>query len=151
VTRNFNRQRLIELLEFAKSEGFRHVRVVSDLLDVSSVPDLSVEIADMRKYHEILIYQRRDKPQIGQNPCYLSLLKPSIAADGNLYPCCGVQYALPKASRDFPAAMSMGSDIEALYESQRFFDGSACVRCYYSQYNTAIGTLMGNLAHKEFV
>ena len=83
----------------------------------------------------------------------ISLLKPVIGADGLLYPCCGTQYAMFPPPGDYDDLMCMGPAIElySIYQEQKHFDGSQCVRCYYDEYNALLEQIIIPLEHKEFV
>ncbi|MCM8795459.1 MAG: radical SAM protein [Candidatus Omnitrophica bacterium] len=151
ITRYFDKKNLSELINFTDKNKLSHIRIVSDLLDLDNVPDISSWLSNFNDSYGRIIYQRRKDYKPGRNPCYLSLLKPNIGPDGNMYPCCGVQYVLKKASLDFPPSMSMGDNIKNIYVKQKFFDGRRCQRCYYDQYNQIIALMMEDIKHKEFI
>lgn len=132
--------------EAATKAGFRHMRVVSDLLDYENVPWLG-------DYgYDIILYQHRKKPKRGTKDCWISLLKPLIDASGDLFPCCGAQYAEKVPSRNFNGIMKMGDvkDAPEIWRDQKKFDGSVCYRCYYTDYNRFLNGLLTPLDHKEF-
>jgi len=144
-----------EAVRFAGEHGFKHVRIVSDLLDLPNVPsmdEVKFQLAGVPG-EEIVIYQGRKGYTVGREKCLISLLKPVIAADGRLFPCCGAQYALPESKRDTVDEMCMGrwEDMPRIWGDQANFNGSACVRCYYDGYNQALDYMTMPLAHKEFV
>ena len=144
------------IIKFASERSFTHVRVVSDLLDIENVPSMDAVKREIRKRNiddSIVIYQGRKKYVKGAKRCLISLLKPVVGPDGKLYPCCGSQYALEVPSEDYPEEMCMGdaSDIKEIFEKQKHFDGSVCVRCYYQQYNQALEIMTKKLKHEEFV
>ena len=151
VTRNFDPANLKKLIDFAQINDFSHVRIVSDLLDLETVPDISDFLKAFTSINGRIVYQRRTEYATGRNPCYLSLIKPNIGPDGNMYPCCGVQYAIPEMPHDFAQSMNMGSNIDDIYAHKRYFDGRICKRCYYDHYNQIIGLLIEGIKHKEFV
>jgi len=129
------------------------VRVVSDILNPS---DVAIAMAKMKlrgKDYKV-VYQARTKPTKGRQKCFISLLKPTIAADGLIYPCCGAQYAIKDRKHDFHELMSMGTmdrDLVDVISKQIYFDGSVCDRCYYDNYNEMLGLLMDEVKHKEWV
>lgn len=146
-----------KLIRFANQHKFTHVRLVSNILRAEA---LSSKMGEIKKSmgldridDSIVNYQDRATYVRGTNPCFISLLKPVLAADGKIYPCCGVQYALKKPSRDFEPTMNMGSmdEFTEMINAQKFFDGSSCVKCYYHNYNDALGTLVNGIKHKEFI
>ena len=144
------------VISFANQYNFSHVRVVSDLLDLKYVPDMDSIKGKMhaRVDDSKVIYQGRKSYTRGAKKCLISLLKPVIDVDGNIYPCCGVQYAREGSNDKYNSAMCMGSvkmNIEYIYEDQEYFDGSKCDRCYYSKYNEVLGAMTADVIHGEFV
>jgi organic radical activating enzyme len=145
-----------KIIQFGNKHNFTHIRIVSDLLNLKHVGDMSIIERMLKHYGEDcsrIIFQGRKQFVHGQKKCYISLLKPVISAEGKLFPCCGVQYALENPSLDYEKTMCMGSikDLPSLIDKQKYFDGSNCVRCYYSDYNYLLGALMSNLRHVKFV
>jgi hypothetical protein len=84
----------------------------------------------------------------------MGLLKPNITPDGMIAPCCGVQFASNPPMLDFTRFYSIGTvkEIEKVYEEQRIFDGTKCMRCFYT-YNDVIGAIWDgmDLKHKNFI
>jgi len=154
VTIDFDPEKLAEIIRTANDLKFTHVRVVADLVDLYNPPDMGevmTEIRGMDVDDKLVIYQGRKKFTRGSAKCLISLIKPLIGSDGNVYPCCGVQYALMDSSLDFDSRMCMGEDIEKISIQQDYFDGSICDRCYYRQYNDALSHIISPLDHEEFV
>jgi organic radical activating enzyme len=160
VTADLDLSNLAAHVEFANEQNMTHVRLVSDLIDLSSLQGC---MARIRRGLEALgvddsrvIYQARQDHCAGARRCWISLLKPVIGADGRVYPCCGVQYAQADMALDLPASMSMGS-VDALQSIWTAdtppvpFDGSRCVRCYYDAYNAVMEAAQGTGQHAEFV
>jgi MoaA/NifB/PqqE/SkfB family radical SAM enzyme len=131
-----------------------HFRVVNDLfiLDerVERLRNYLLEEGDYSK----MIFQERTEYTRGHERCCIAMLKPNIAADGHIYPCCGAQYALlGEDKRDYNKTfLSMGKieNAEEIWTSN-CFDGSVCNICYYSGYNLMIEKLMGDVDDLEFV
>jgi len=146
-----------KMIDFANNLDFTHVRIVNDIFIADKLSDKMKYVEDYIKGlgidDSIVNYQDRSKWTKGYNPCYLSILKPVIGADGYIYPCCGTQYALKKPSRDYEKLMRMGhiNNLEDVLSKQWFFDGSICHKCYYGNYNRVLKVLMKGLKHKEFV
>lgn len=155
LTKKPDYTKLRKVLAFAHRHSFTHVRIVSDLTDLNNVPEMDevkAALAMMPGEH-LVIYQGRKAYTKGYKHCLISLLKPVIGPDGGIWPCCGVQYALPKPSNDMEIGMRMGdwTDFRDIMQEQRCFNGSACTRCYYESYNTALDLLTRPIKHKEFV
>jgi len=143
---------LTRLIKFANEHSFTHIRIVSDIYETHNLSMLRSYLqgrVDLSK----VIFQPRSKYTPGSNPCFISLLKPVIGADGFVYPCCGTQYALANPGRDYEKTMRMGlaKDLEEIIGNQKFFDGRSCVKCYYNDYNWALGVLLSDLKHEKFV
>lgn len=155
VSRHPNIRQIANVVEFANKYNFTHVRVVSDLLDIDHVPDM-MEIKNKVSAivdDSLVIYQGRKNYTLGSKECYISLLKPVVNTDGQIYPCCGAQYALDNTTRAYNGKMVMGGveNIFSISRKQSCFDGSKCKKCYYSEYNEMLGIMKLNVSHKEFV
>jgi len=149
---------LIEsLVNFANNHSFTHVRLVNDILNVAELAGKMGEVRGFMRNNGVddasVNYQDRVSWIVGAEKCYISLVKPVVGADGYLYPCCGTQYALANPTRDYERSMRMGlaRDIDKLFEEQKCFNGSMCVKCYYSDYNWALGVLLSDIKHQKFV
>jgi len=147
--------KITQIVNWANNHDFTHVRVVNDIYNPSETRMEAIEghlkqagIDDSK-----VIYQARSNFTKGVEDCNISLLKPVIAADGYVYPCCGVQYALPDIQRCFPESMRMGhySKLEEIIEKQVPFNGAVCSKCYYDNYNTVLRAMKADVAHKEFL
>lgn len=155
VTDKFNAENLIGYLKYAEENEFTHVRVVSDILDTDIKMDEikrginALYKGDLSK----VIFQNRTKFTHGMRKCYISLLKPNIDADGKIYPCCGSQYSEKEPSRKLSENMSLGhyKDLPQLVSSNKYFDGSKCAKCFYSDYNESLEAFFKPLNHEEFV
>lgn len=133
-----------------------HVRAVSDLLDLKHLPPidryrlyLDYDAVDDSK----VIYQNRQKYSLGAKKCLISLLRPNIDAKGDVYPCCGTQYAIEaNPARNFAPTFNMGNNYKDIWAHQKYFDGSVCTKCYYYGYNEVLNVLQNpEVKHVEFV
>jgi len=156
VTKNINYETLINIIHFANEHKMTHIRVVSDLLNLEEIISMD-EIKNYIKLQNVddslVIYQGRKNYAHGEKKCLISLLKPVINADGEIYPCCGVQYLSEEPTLDCNKKVSMGNakDLQKIYEDQKYFDGSICARCYYSEYNIILDKLTEDIKHLEFL
>jgi len=157
VTQQTNPSLISKLVSFANEHKFTHVRLVNNILESDKQAAKMSEIQSWLQQEDVndflVNYQSRSSWVHGSNPCYISLLKPVIGADGFIYPCCGTQYALAEPSRDYERSMRMAhvKDLERLYDRQLFFDGSRCVKCYYPKYNEVLGVMLNGIEHAKFV
>jgi len=157
VTKKPNYEVINDLIEFSNENNFTHVRLVSNLNDLENVPSMHQIKENLRLKRPFLIddkviYQDRKNPTKGTEKCYISLLKPVISPEG-IFPCCGAQYAIHNQKHDMIDKMKMGNleDLNEIIEKQKYFDGSVCDICYYSQYNQALEKLLIKPDHLEFV
>lgn len=148
--------RIIRAIEFANKHNFTHVRIVDDILGNTVSLD---HIKDTLAKHNIntsrIIWQGRKEYTKGSKMCLVSLLKPNIDVYGNLTGCCGVQVASNPPALDFTRVFRVcdSKGIEDAYKNQKYFNGSVCERCYYSDYNAVLGAMWNanDLKHKEFL
>lgn len=150
VTKNQNYKIIKELVRFANSHEFTHVRLVGDLLDVENVDFLGLR-NELKGIDSKVIYQERKRYNWGDKNCWISLLKPLIYTDRKIYACCGIQYITKNQKRDVIYPMGDVKDLVRIIENQEKFDGSRCEKCYYKDYNSTLELFMKNIHHKEFV
>jgi MoaA/NifB/PqqE/SkfB family radical SAM enzyme len=154
VTSNPNVDNIYHALQFANKHNFTHVRIVNDILKpVTNLESLRNKVLDRGANDKLAIWQDRQHYTIGTPRCLISLLKPTIGADGLLYPCCGSMYAQEIPAKDYCKSMAMGGidDIEDIWENQQYYDGRDCVKCYYEHYNSALTSLIDDVDHAVFV
>ncbi|MCK9439436.1 MAG: radical SAM protein [Candidatus Caldatribacteriota bacterium] len=156
LTSKPNFTNVVNIIDLANELNFTHIRLVSNILDPSSAENLDyikqqLQILDIDD--SLVIYQPRNEYNKGSKRCLISLLKPFIYSDGNIYPCCGVQYALSDEKCTLPQKMIMGNytNLEDIINNQKHFNGSICDICYYQNYNDLLNILMTNLKHVEFL
>jgi organic radical activating enzyme len=142
-----------KIINYANEHNFTHVRLVSDLLNIASIPNMSAirgGLLDLGVDVSKVIFQGRKTFVRGFTPCYISLLKPVVAADGLLYACCGSQYSQNDSDRNYVNSMGHWRDLPKLIKEQKFFDGKVCVKCYYEDYQF-IGQIIASLDDERFV
>lgn len=142
-----------KLVSYANNHNFSHVRVVEDLFQ----PGFT-SMEEMKSYLEGLdtsriVFQGKKDYCAGTKDCYISLIKPFIAADGYIYPCCGVTYAQEHEQKKEPKNMRMGhwSDLPSIIRAQKNYNGNSCTKCYYPEYNAVLKALKTKTEHKEFI
>lgn len=148
--------KFIRCLEFANEHSFTHVRLVADIMNTGGVTPMQTIKENVRAAgvnDSKVIYQDRKHPVRGSTECRISLLKPMLAPDGYIYPCCGVQYALDGSLGVWPENMRLChmSELPRLYATQHCFDGSICDRCYYDDYNKALSLMVKRMDHEAWV
>jgi len=148
TTPNVNVKTAIELSKIAnRFKNITHIRFVQDVLNtddsgVTAVKEACESLTDKS------IFQYRNKHGWGASKCWLSRLKPFIAPNGIVYPCCGVQYATD-ITRKLPFQFRMGHWRD--FASLHVFDGSRCKRCHYQKYNDILNVLTDQYEHGRFI
>lgn len=144
---------LIKLIN--KYENFTHIRLVNNIIDHSTnvFPKIKKELDSLGIDQSKVIYQETEKFKHGMCRCLSSLLTPVITPDGALMPCCGVTYAKEPPALDWPEEFSMGTDIDAIYKDQKYFDGSKCTKCYQHARNEMLSMVwdLEKINHKDFI
>lgn len=152
VTTTPNYERLNSVIAFANSMNMTHVRVVGDLCDMDNV----LKMDEVRKHivenDERVMWQERKFASLGNPVCHVSILRPVISPEG-IFPCCGVVYSINGQERRHIDKMRMGSirDLPSIIDQQKFFNGSICDRCYYSEYNDFLKMKLICLNCKNFL
>ena len=145
---------LPKLIRMAETGEIAHLRIVSD---ICRAEDKAYKfMAQVPSDSPRVIVQNRNLYTPGAPRCWIALIKPVLDVDGQVYPCCGAQYATDDKSRDFPSSLAMGTVDEYLlrYSGPGVpFDGTACKKCYYSMYNTVLEVFRGvpGVEHREFI
>lgn len=157
VGKDYNLTNIKNIINYANKNKFTHVRLVPDLYNVETIDmdKVKLELILENINLDLVIFQNRQEFCQGERDCLISLLKPLIAPDGYIYPCCGVQYALPNDNehRMFPKSMRMGyySELNNIINKQEKFDGTHCVKCYYKNYNTLLNGIIEKMKHEVFL
>jgi len=132
-----------------------HFRVVGD---INNTDDRVKKIEEYFIRNNIdcskLIFQSRTSFTKGAKKCYLAMIKPVIAANGNIYPCCGVQYAIKNSKKDLNDMLKMGHiyDTKTVFNKEYFDTYGVCSKCYYDVYNKFIDIFFKkNTKHKQFI
>ncbi len=148
-----NMETMSRIILFANAHNFTHVRIVFDIFyPEESSPDAIKENLDGID-DSLVIYQGGKEYTTGGD-CYVGYLKPVIAPDLQVYPCCGVQYSSVIPARDMAGEFSLGHafDLAKIVSKSKIpFSGKKCARCYYSNYNKILGSLLKDIKHKKFV
>jgi MoaA/NifB/PqqE/SkfB family radical SAM enzyme len=146
-------QDLRRLVEYANTHNFSHVRVVEDIFNpgISSMEEVRELLKGINT--DLVVFQGKKEHVRGEKDCLISLVKPFIAADGYIYPCCGITYAHNDELKVEPKSMRMGhwSELTDIVNNQKNFNGLGCDKCYYPEYNIVLKAIGGDIKHKEFI
>jgi len=153
VTAEPNMETIRGIIHFANSHNFTHVRLVNDIFHPEEDPSGAIK-DNLDGIDDSLVVYQGGKEYTAGGDCFVCYLKPVIAPDLQVYPCCGVQYASVVPARDMSEDFTLGHAFdlaEIISKSNVPYDGSKCARCYYSNYNKLLGSLLKDIKHKEFV
>lgn len=153
ATKRINYDNIVKVIEFVNEVQATHLRVVADILNYKDVTPfdilkrcLEMDGIDISR----VIFQSRNKPTKGSKRCWVSYLRPVIAPSGNVYACCGAQYAIKKKTGYMPDELCLGK-VDDLFSKSVPFDGSICDICYYTGYNAILDALIKETKHEAFV
>lgn len=152
VGRMPDNNKINQALAVANKYELTHIRYVTAILAAAPRDNDNISIANGIDTHRA-IFQPREKYETNNGDCWISLAKPVIAADGHIYPCCGVQYAKPGRGRDMFPDFDMGAieDIFDIWTHQFPFDGTCCEKCYYGGYNRTLAAMRQHVRHMDFI
>ena len=132
-----------------ETSNITHTRFVTDILDPSTETRFNLFKSKLQNISKKVLWQNRAKYTHGSKLCRMPFVKPVIDANGNLFPCCGTQYAIKGKERANPSELNLGS--WRTFDSLKIFSGSICDKCYYDVQNKALDTLTKQFAHKDFI
>jgi len=156
VTEGFNPVNLAEHVAWADRAAMTHIRILQDHTRL----DTTIGVDTVRDCLERdgvssprIIYQHRKEYSRGPVDCRIGLLKPFVGAEGNVYPCCAIQFALGDGRYALPKELSLCAieEIRAFWSRPVLFNGARCVQCYYEMYNDVLRILSSDIDHQEFM
>ena len=152
VTKDVCFDTAMALCEIAnKTPNITHIKFIQDSYNLQGGSDVALcKIEELcSKITDKGIYIHRDKFTEGADKCYVSLLKPVIAADGSVFPCCDVQHAIEDVHYN-PSGFRI-SHWREFADLTKPFDGSECLKCYYDNYNHFLDQLTEKGEHDKFL
>jgi len=133
------------------ANAYKHVTHVRFAQDVVHLPKTIFEEAKKvaAGLTDKAVFQNRDSPTVGTRQCLVGQLRPLITANGDVYPCCGIQYSTRWQGK-YPAKYKYchWTDYEL---GMKAFDGSICERCDFMNYNTLLQAMTEPVEHEEFI
>ncbi|MBC8488509.1 MAG: radical SAM protein [Bacteroidetes bacterium] len=138
LTENPNKQLLLELLKQAAQLNFEYFRITTDQHN-NNIKSLDITLPKFAYFFNRNIRMRRGKE------CYIGLLKPTINADGFIYPCCH-----PTTMKGLNSQHIIAKSFQELYDKQPVFDGHICSKCPFMEYNEILNKLK-SITHTAFL
>lgn len=130
-------------------KNMTHIRFVQNLLEPDNTKYMDIVSKECYGLSNKVHFQYRNNYTKGAKECYISKLKPVIDPNGNVFPCCGVQYASKVMARKMPDEFIFCHWRD--FHKSNIFDGSVCHRCYYDNYNSVLSGMLEDIQHLEFV
>ena len=150
VTRDVNIELAKKLCKFVEeNKSITHIKFIQDSFDIENFDAMNSIIQICTPITNKAFYVWRNNYESGKRNCYISLLKPVIAASGMVYPCCDTQNAMAENVRTMEKEFEMGHWSE--FENLNWFNGENCVRCYYGNYNKFLGNIINTNSHDIFL
>jgi len=150
VSKNAKIELAEKICEITKeTSNITHTRFVTDILDSSTENRFKQFKEALQGISEKVIWQNRAVYTRGSKFCRMPFVKPVIDAHGNIFPCCGTQYAIKGKERTNPDELNLGNWRN--FDELKIFSGSICDKCYYDVQNSALSNLVKQFAHKDFV
>lgn len=148
ITRNADIDTILRLADIAEEvPGITHLKLGEDTVNYAPEKITEIESA-LKGYKKTIIHRHLLKTVKGMQNCLVSLLRPVIAPDGYVYPCCNLE--LEDVGYVEPVAFRMVHWREFSLETQPF-NGSICPRCIWDQYNQVLAGLTAPLQHERFL
>ncbi|MDR1612421.1 MAG: radical SAM protein [Planctomycetota bacterium] len=140
------------LMDIVESTGnITHIKFVEDIINFA--PEGMARIRETcGPISEKCIFQDRLSREQGAERCLVSLLKPTIGADGYVYPCGCVQFVRGGDDYDFtmPKEFRMARWNE-FSRSTPPFNGAICRRCPFDRHNRILAGLRTEFKHERFI
>ena len=152
VTKNANFGTAMQICEGIKNiPNITHVKFIQDSYNLQGGSDIALcKIEEIcSKITDKGIYIHRDIFEHGAEKCQISLLKPVIAADGFVYPCCDSQHAIDDVYY-LPDSFKL-CHWRDFGDLKKEFNGSKCLKCYYDNYNHFLNQLTTQEEHDKFL
>jgi len=160
ISENFSPSNFKKAIDLGVKSNCSHIRVFGRVSvhsgdDEINMSPIQEEISKMNIKGMTIIVQDRGKYSSGED-CYAGYVRPRIEADGYIYACCGGQHAIRgRQEKSMPKELRLSKaiDINKFPEmSCKPFDGRICSRCYFSDFNKLLKSIMNpDQLHKEFI
>jgi len=142
-----------KIVSLVKKLKMQNVRFVSDQSNTVRV-DLALTIANNGYIYDhnkrsICIYDEKILEKAFPR-CRLYLIKPFIAADGYIYPCCCIQYRSDNMNFTENERICYYKEFEEKLRSTQIYQHN-CSKCYFNHYNEFIDAFQHNVIHGEWI
>jgi hypothetical protein len=120
--------------------------------DQNNVEKIDLELTKKNNENECKDKCVYDRKLLGNilPECYLYLIKPFVAADGNIYPCCCFQYCSEKNDFSETDGICYYDEFSNKMNSMVTYKPKCC-KCYFSHYNEYVDAVLKGVMHEEWV
>lgn len=137
-------QKLAELAE--NLDGVTHFKLGEDSIGLAPGKMDELEKMLVPAFSKVIV-SRHSRAAAGMKRCLVSLLRPVIAPDGFVYPCCNME---TDEGHVKPVMFRMGHWRD-FGPGTKPFDGSICPKCIWEHYNKTLENLTEPLEHERFL
>lgn len=142
-----------KIILLAKELNMQNVRFISDQSNTEKV-DFKHTIKNNgyicnNNNIAICIYDEKI-PEKAFPRCWLYLIKPFIAADGYVYPCCCIEYKSDNMDFTKDERICYYKDYEEKLRSMQAYKHD-CQSCYFNHYNEFIDAFQHTIIHEEWI
>jgi MoaA/NifB/PqqE/SkfB family radical SAM enzyme len=157
VLKNQNPLMQVRAAKFAKKSGFLNVRFVPDQNNISNI-DLEAVKKNMKKNSLLIEKGKRltklcvfdEKPNTEfPDKCWMYLMRPFIAANGVIYPCCCTQYCSFGGKPDAHHIVCHYSKYEQKLNNTEMYKPT-CNICFYESHNKWINARLNGVSSLEY-
>jgi MoaA/NifB/PqqE/SkfB family radical SAM enzyme len=136
-----------KIVLLAKELNMLNVRFSPDQHNVEKA-DLGLT-AETNKNEAICIYDEKIAENVLPG-CWLYLVKPFVAADGYIYPCCCTHYNFDGKNTSGSSRICFYKDFKEKLRLMETYKPQ-CYKCYFRHYNEFIDAVLQPIIHSEWV
>jgi hypothetical protein len=136
-----------KIVSLAKELNMLNVRFSPDQHNIEKV-DLGFT-AETNKNETMCIYDKKIEETVLPE-CWLYLVKPFVAADGYIYPCCCLHYNFDSKDPSESPKICFYTDFKKKLHLMETYKPQ-CYKCYFRHYNEFIESALKPILHKEWV
>ena len=145
-----NHKLQLRAINLAKSLKFGNIRFVRDQENQDTIDLQETKLYIQEKsVLDLCVFDSKD--YVGHiGACRVYLLRPFVAADGYIYPCCTLQYNVEGSDFTDDQKICYYAEFNEFIESQKSYKAS-CQKCFSNHYNNYLEVALNPILFKEWV